>query len=972
MTAAALPQPSEYQFSKASVIDRVILAVIEDYYDPERIDAQRMFEAIMNALQKAIAELVVEYDEKKETAEINVAKKKQAISFGEIKSPWHLSRELHRIFKFIESNLPKNEYNLMDIEYGAANAMLSTLDPHSNALPPDIYKYLRMDTAGEFGGLGIRITTDRRPPCSGNLTVVEVFDNTPAMKAGLKKGDQIVRIDDESTVNITTSEAADRLRGIPGTKVKVQIKRQNGTLHNFNITRQMVPITSVEWEMLKEKVGYIKLNAFQENSAEEMLEALEMLHEKNMKGLILDLRENPGGLLHIAINIVNNFLPSGTIVTTAGRTQEDRHVENATADGTEPMYPMVVLIDAFSASAAEIMAGALRNHGRALLIGETTFGKGSVQMVQQIPDGGAIKLTSGQYLTPGDISIQAVGVPPDITFLPVSVDKEEMDLTQNGKRFSEADLEFHLDRPNVRYRNDRDATVSSTLFIPKTEVEADKARYKRCYVEEKIEDSYKGRFETEFARKLIASADKASAENLLVKARSMIEKQDIEQDKAVVAALKNLKIDWSKPESAVEEAPTDKEAPKPGRFSTSAKIIGKVIPGESFKVKVTVTNNSKQPIYRLYGVTSSDNTLLDGREFVFGKIAPKKARAWTENIKLPLSASPRIDDMTIKFQAVSGPLPEDKSISIEIPEQNRPELVYGWQFQDLGNGDGVFQPGEEISMYISMKNIGKGETIDTEVELSAKPGIDVIHGILDVNSLKPDATAEGVLRLRIMEEFPLSEAELTLAIRDWYETETGVPATRTMVERDIHLPVKTDTNKVDKAGGTVTVMHKDSGVLREGPATDARIVALSPEGAAFEVDGTANGFFRVMLSNKRHAWISKTAVSPGGNADPKFDTVYYEPPVITIKGATVKKVKGATTKIEGYASHPSYVRDVMIFAEDQKVLYAPSAKDGKAKRIDFSADVPLKEGANHIIVIARHDDKIIGSESLFIRREEKK
>jgi hypothetical protein len=299
-------------------------------------------------------------------------------------------------------------------------------------------------------------------------------------------------------------------------------------------------------------------------------------------------------------------------------------------------------------------------------------------------------------------------------------------------------------------------------------------------------------------------------------------------------------------------------------------------------------------------------------------------------------------------------------------------LVYGWQFQDLGNGDGIFEPGEEVLMFVSVKNIGKGETIDTEVELSAKPGVDVIQGILDVHSIKPDATAEGVLRLRIVKEFPLSEAELSLAIRDWYETENGVPATRTLVEREVRLKVSTIPNKIEKAEGTITIASKGSAVLREGPSKDARIVALVRQGSTFATDSTSDNYFRIVLSKERRTWVSKAAVTPGGAAgSPTIDVVYYEPPAIKVKGPTVRKVKNDTTKIEGFASHPSYVRDIMIFAEDQKVLYAPG-KAGTEKRIDFSADVPLKEGANHIIIIARHDDKIIGTETLFIRRDEKK
>lgn len=968
--AGAAMQPSAtYDFSKAKVVDRVILSVIEEYYDPERIDANKMFMAIMDALQKGIAELKVDYDAEKGTAKVEMVRASMTLSTSDINSPWSLSADVRKVFKFIAAHLPKSEYDMMELEYGAANALLATLDPHSNALPPDIFKNLQMDTAGQFGGLGIKITTDRRPPCKGRLTVVEVFNNTPAAEAGIVMGDTIVRIDDESTVNITTSEAADRLRGVPGTKVKVQIKHQNGAVQDYTITRRMVPIASVEWEMLKEKVGYIKLNAFQENSGEEMTEALEKLHEKDMKSLILDLRGNPGGLLHIAISIVNMFLSSGTIVTTAGRTEEDRTVENAEAEGTEPMYPMAVLIDSFSASAAEIMAGALRNHGRALLIGETTFGKGSVQMVDQIPDGGAIKLTSAQYLTPGDISIQAVGVIPDLTFVPVVADKDEIHMKNAGAGFSEADLEAHLDRPNIRTRTDRNPAVTATLPVPPSEAQVERDRFRKCFADEEIDDSYKARYEKEAARRLLAAADRSSAEDLLIQARAMVEKDAPSQEKTLENAFRKLKVDWS-PGTQKDASPAPEQTPNP-KVTAVAKILDKISQGKKFQVRVTVENRSSETIYRLHAATESDNFLLAGHEFVFGKLRPKEKKTWTKTITLPAVADARVDDMKFNFNAAGGPVPAPVSLEVKIPTRTAPNLIFGWQVQDGGNGDGIFQPGEALSMYISVKNIGEGATMDAEVELSAKPGIDIEKGLLEIGTLAPGATVEGVLQMSVIKQFPLPEAELTLAIREWTETALGIPTTRSLKERTIKLPISSTPNSLKVCDEAVTVTNGEA-MLRESPNVKSPQVASAPKGTTFKADGIVGNFYRIALSDRRRAWIERETVTTGGTPAPVYQPFMQVPPKIDIKGSTIQRSADKHIIVKGTASHPNDIRDVIVFVGDKKVLYLPATDKTGGTRLDFSATVPLEEGANHIMVIARHNDKVMSMQTLFVRRDASK
>ncbi len=296
--------------------------------------------------------------------------------------------------------------------YGAINGMLSSLDPHSSFLPPESYKEMQVETKGEFGGLGIVITIK-----DGILTVVSPIEDTPAYKAGIKAGDKILKINGESTRDLTLMEAVKKLRGKPGTKVTISIFRPGfKKLKDITITRAIIKIKSVKKRMYENNIAYIRITQFQERTATELKKALRDLSKKygKIKGLVLDLRNNPGGLLSQAVAVSDVFLKKGLIVYTKGRVENSNFKFYAHNDGTEGDYPMVVLVNAGTASASEIVSGALQDHKRAIIVGTQTFGKGSVQTIIPMSDGSAIRLTTAKYYTPSGRSIQAEGITPDI------------------------------------------------------------------------------------------------------------------------------------------------------------------------------------------------------------------------------------------------------------------------------------------------------------------------------------------------------------------------------------------------------------------------------------------------------------------------------------------------------------------------------------------------------------------------------
>jgi len=333
------------------------------------------------------------------------------------------------------------ETNSKDLVYGAIKGMLETLDPHSAFMPPSVYKEMQEESRGRFEGLGIEITVKE-----GILTVISPIEDTPAFRAGIQSGDQILKIDGELTKNLTLMDCVKRLRGPKGTKVTITIMREGfAKPREFTLTRDVIPIRSVRYELMDKQYGYIRLSQFQEKTEGELEKAIKALENENkggIRGLILDLRNNPGGLLDQAVKVSDLFIESGLIVSMEGKREDQKMKFYAHSQGTITPYPLVVLVNGGSASGAEIVAGAIQDHGRGILVGTQTFGKGSVQTIFPMKDGSGLRLTTARYFTPSGRSIQAKGIIPDIIVKPSLPEEEKA--VQPPKPPSEKDLERHL------------------------------------------------------------------------------------------------------------------------------------------------------------------------------------------------------------------------------------------------------------------------------------------------------------------------------------------------------------------------------------------------------------------------------------------------------------------------------------------------------------------------------------------------
>lgn len=329
----------------------------------------------------------------------------------------------------------------------AINGMLTSLDPHSSYLNVDDYKYMTEQTKGKFGGLGIQITSD-----SGLIKVISPIDDTPAAKAGIKAGDYITEVDGETVIGQTLNDVVNKLRGKVGSKVKVTIKRANKKPFTVTLRRAEIKVDSVKSEIKDEDILYIRIPSFNEDLSKNVEKAVKNAQKKlknKLAGIVIDVRNNPGGLLDQAIGVSDLFLEQGEIVSTRSRNVEDTVKFSATSGDIAKGLPIIVIINEGSASASEILAGALQDHHRAVVIGEKSFGKGSVQTVVQLPNGAGMRLTTARYYTPSGRSIQAKGIEPDIVVKQSKVEEIE----DNGWNISEADLKGALKNEQADKKN---------------------------------------------------------------------------------------------------------------------------------------------------------------------------------------------------------------------------------------------------------------------------------------------------------------------------------------------------------------------------------------------------------------------------------------------------------------------------------------------------------------------------------------
>jgi carboxyl-terminal processing protease len=355
--------------------------------------------------------------------------------------PLEQLRTFSDVFARIKRNYVEDVSDEVLLEH-AIRGMLSGLDPHSSYLNTEQFNELRIGTSGEFGGLGIEVGME-----DGFVKVVSPIDDTPAQRAGMLTGDLIIRLDDKPVKGLSLNDAVKLMRGKPGSDIELTVVREGEDKPlKITITRAVIQVTSVKTRMLEDNFGYVRISHFQTKTTADMLKAIDKMKQDNdLQGMVLDLRNNPGGVLSAAVGVSDAFLQDGLIVYTDGREEDSRLRYSASQGDVLDGAPLVVLVNGGSASASEIVAGAMQDHGRGVVMGNKTFGKGSVQTIQNLANGGAVKLTTARYYTPSGRSIQAEGIDPDIVTGNLRVAKRE----ESGiEPITESSLSGHLSNPD--------------------------------------------------------------------------------------------------------------------------------------------------------------------------------------------------------------------------------------------------------------------------------------------------------------------------------------------------------------------------------------------------------------------------------------------------------------------------------------------------------------------------------------------
>lgn len=701
----------------------------KQYVDPSRVDPEKILKGAFKGLETRFPPVIIDTDAKAGVAVVRVADKQKEVPLGSPVNATEAAKPLNEVASFVADEL-KGKEERSDVFYAALNGAAAELDPHSNAIDPKQFKEFMVNTRGSFGGIGFVFGIR-----DGSMLIITPIEDTPAHRGGLKSGDRIILIDGEPTINMPTDVAASKMRGDPDTEVTLTIAREGWSEPRpFTFVREIIHVVSVQKYLLEEEsqapVLMVKIKNFQKDTAEQLRNAITEAERENpeLAGVIIDLRNNPGGLLDQAIELSDGFMQEGTIVSTKGRGGEALERSLAVDDEPYTEKPLVILINQGSASASEIVSGALRAE-RALLIGTKTYGKGSVQKLFRLPDTGALKLTVAQYLTANDVSIQSIGIQPDILTYAAAVKPGRVRIGPPPTHNSEADLEnAFTDWGNAS----EESWAEVQYFAPADEpsghgADAMQAReedieprksFDELTMDEKLERLSED-FPVKLARLVLANIPEggrksAHRKELFTAAEKAIDEVREAEQQKLGASLDDHKVDWSKGETSLDDL--------------EVKVVSDVNlkAGDKGAFEVSVKNNGDKAVHRVWARSDSDNPFLKNIDFTFGRIEPGEKKSWLAEIKAPKSLISRWDPVKVELRAGEAVLTAEQSnakAGAVSRALDKPAYAYSYEVSDVNeskpelSGNGVLDIGDRIELALEVTNRGKGTSAATEVNI---------------------------------------------------------------------------------------------------------------------------------------------------------------------------------------------------------------------------------------------------------------
>ena len=752
-------------FPKSDLIDQVLNNLEQDYVDPERLEPYKMLKAALENLARNIPPVVL-----KEIPEgpfnkftLQVGNKVQNFNIPKVENLDHLSRVLQPTVRFIKENLTE-EKDLKNVDYVTINGFLSVLDhPYTSLLIPEIYTEFREDTGGNYSGVGMYIGVRNE-----KLQVISPIFNSPAYKAGLQSKDIILQINGESTINMSTGTASSKIKGPTGTSVNLLIERESfENPKNFKITRDRIAlksVTALELKTKKGRIGYIPITRFHQKTAKELDEVLESLQPNlsDFQGIIIDLRNNPGGILNQAVRTSNRFLSKGKIVTTTGINEKRKIAYDANSINTIRDIPIILLINRGSASASEIVAAALKQNSRALLIGEQSFGKGSVQRLKNYRDGSALKLTIAKYLTPDGSSLHSVGIIPHIEARPWVIQGKNVDILQNKKIFFRNDEDKFAEwgqKPKnsiytFNYLFDRD--FSTDLFNTSSKRE-DIAGFDI--------ENIKKNYLLHFAANILNQNQNKDFTKFLESALQTSNQEAKLQNKKLQEKLSEIDIDWMRDKKNIEKVELDFWVETKNDEPCKTQKKEQITAGNEIHLCTQVKNNEAKKTVRLLGASFSEHRIFQGRQFVYGNIAPKKLKKWYVNVNIPDNFSRARVPLEIKLYNGEEKEIQSKQFFFDIAEKQQPRLHYQIQ---ASSPQKTISKGNAVQVNVTVKN--EGQTNTGKVNISLKNGegnkILLTSGKDSVTDLGKEKQKKSQFGFDLKDRVPDNKINLSLSLVD--------------------------------------------------------------------------------------------------------------------------------------------------------------------------------------------------------------
>jgi len=1014
---------TKYDLKKMTLVYAVLGKVRTRYVNPKRINPKKMLSRALDNIQRKIPEVIVR-EKNSSSVEIQVDNNRKTFGISDVGSPWDLTKKLEAIFSFIQKNL-RPETKQKGVEYAAIEGILDTLDPHSNLMRPSFFRQLQIDTSGSFGGLGIEISI-----CDGTLTIRRPLKHTPAwntrMKYGkqnvrieppgqeailkktkkswdlspidsghrslrvrkneevirLRAGDKIVRIEKESTVNMTLEQAVSRLRGKPDSDVVIWIKREGWKKPKpFGIRRARIRIPSVSHKNLGDNIGYLKIKKFQSTTRSELQTAFRQLKsskKSKLKGLVLDLRNNHGGLLDQAVHVADAFTPSGTIVSTMGFGGGKRRDLRARKQTTlAPDVPMVILVNGESASASEIVAAALKQLNRAVVIGDNTFGKGSVQVIFKTPGKTGLKLTVSQWFAPGNFSIQQVGLTPDIRMVPVQIRKNKPPIYFTAKRRSRGERDYKAAlKQGVGSTSLKTKPYATIHYLKKPTPSHAKGFHCRfCGQTEDYEpppnpDIFVKDGQLEFAKRFLSSSGTSRRLKSLANAGSFFALERKKQETEIVEKFKTMGIDWS----------AGKKTPDIANLKANIFIgkKGRIKAGQKLKIRVQVTNTGNGPAHRVRAETFSTNNRLKNLEFFLGHIPPGKSKVADAEIRFPKGYPAQTDLVKFKFfeQFNRGIDPVERKV--EVLPLKSPKFGYSYKLTEgkKSDKDGLFEKEESLVLTLTLKNTGAGPTQEAYAELSNLSGgaLFVQKGRFKIKRLRPgqSKTYRFTFDLR---EIPKEDgvSQIRLKVQDCV---MGTNIGERIVFK-IWPKGKKPKNSSGVARPKAPILEGGRDVfLRLCPHRRCSPLAKATKNDLYKIKMKINGWLMTEIEGRK-AFMKSTDVvrikPKSDRARARFVPLWnVVPPEVKI--ASVKQVVDTDSiQIKAQASHSQGIADVFVRVSNiekdifsKKAFYKSSDTEKTTQTLDFSADIPLWEGKNLVEIVARVNERVTKSKIIVI------